>query len=159
MSFRIGIGYDVHKLSEGESLWLGGINIPHDKGTVAWSDGDVLLHAICDAMLGAAKLRDIGYHFPDTADEFRNADSKRLLKESYSLVQKKGFELVNIDAVVVAQRPKLKDFIPEMEECIAKVLGVSADAVSVKATTTEFLGFEGREEGISVQAIAMIQSI
>jgi len=159
MNYRIGIGYDVHKLAEGESLWLGGITIPHDKGTVAWSDGDVLLHAICDAMLGAARLRDIGYHFPDSSDEFRNADSKILLKESYSLVREKGYELVNIDAVIVAQRPKLKNYIPGMEECIAGVLGVQADAISIKATTTEFLGFEGREEGISVQAVAMLKSM
>jgi 2-C-methyl-D-erythritol 2,4-cyclodiphosphate synthase len=159
MGFRIGIGYDVHKLAEGESLWLGGIKIPHEKGTIAHSDGDVLLHAICDALLGAAKLRDIGFHFPDTSEEFRNVDSKKLLSDSYSLVKGKGYELVNIDATIVAQRPKLRDFIPEMENSIAKVLEVSVGDVGIKATTTECLGFEGREEGISVQAVVLLQAL
>jgi 2-C-methyl-D-erythritol 2,4-cyclodiphosphate synthase len=146
-------------LAEGETLWLGGILIPHDKGLVAHSDGDVLLHAICDALLGAAKLRDIGYHFPDTSSEFKNIDSKVLLAETYRLVTEKGFSLVNLDATISAQRPKLKDFIPGMEEAIAEVLKVDVEAINIKATTTEKLGFEGREEGISVQAIVLIEKI
>lgn len=159
MSYRIGLGYDVHQLAEGETLWLGGILIPHDKGLIAHSDGDVLLHAICDALLGAAKLRDIGYHFPDTSSEFKNIDSKVLLAETCRLVTEKGFRLVNLDATISAQRPKLKDYIPQMEETIAHVLKVDVDAINIKATTTEKLGFEGREEGISVQAVVLIEKI
>ena len=159
MSYRIGLGYDVHQLAEGETLWLGGVLIPHDKGLIAHSDGDVLLHAICDALLGAAKLRDIGYHFPDTSSEFKNIDSKVLLTETYRLVSEKGFRLVNLDATISAQRPKLKDFIPHMEQTIAFVLKVEVDAINIKATTTEKLGFEGREEGISVQAVVLIEKI
>ncbi len=157
MSYRVGLGYDVHRLAEGETLWIGGILIPHEKGLVAHSDGDVLLHAICDALLGAAKLRDIGYHFPDTSAEFKNIDSKVLLAETYRLVTLKGYRLVNIDATVSAQRPKLKDYIPGMEETIAHVLNIDVDAINIKATTTEKLGFEGREEGISVQAVVLIE--
>jgi len=157
MSYRIGLGYDVHQLANGETLWLGGIQIPHEKGLVAHSDGDVLLHAICDALLGAAKLRDIGYHFPDTSTAFKNIDSKILLAETYRLVIEKGFQLVNLDATISAQRPKLKGYIPEMETTIARVLKVDVDMVNIKATTTEKLGFEGREEGISVQAVVLIE--
>jgi len=159
MSYRVGLGYDVHQLAEGETLWLGGILIPHNKGLIAHSDGDVLLHAICDALLGAAKLRDIGYHFPDSSSEFKNIDSKLLLVETYRLVTEKGFRLVNLDATISAQRPKLKDFIPGMEETIAQVLKVDVEAINIKATTTEKLGFEGREEGISVQAVVLIEKI
>lgn len=159
MSYRVGLGYDVHRLAKGESLWLGGIEIPHIKGTVAHSDGDVLLHAICDAMLGAAKLRDIGFHFPDTSDDFKNADSKDLLRETNRLVGDKGYRVVNIDATVAAERPKLKNYIPEMEETISGILNIDFDDVGIKATTTEKLGFEGREEGISVQAIVLLQKI
>jgi 2-C-methyl-D-erythritol 2,4-cyclodiphosphate synthase len=154
--YRIGIGYDVHQLAEGEELWLGGILLPHVKGTVAHSDGDVLLHAICDAILGAAKLRDIGFHFPDTSLDFKNIDSKKLLLSSWQLVKSKGYAIQNIDAVVVAQQPKLKDYIPAMEFVIASILEIDPDNVNIKATTTEKLGFEGREEGISVQAIALL---
>lgn len=157
MSFRVGIGYDVHRLAEGESLWLGGILIPHHKGTVAHSDGDVVIHAICDALLGALKLRDIGTHFPDNSAEFKNIDSKILLKRSYDLVKGKGYELVNLDASISAQQPRLNPFVPQMEETMAEVLGVDIDCISVKATTTEKLGFEGREEGISVTAIVLLQ--
>ncbi len=157
MSFRVGIGYDVHRLAEGESLWLGGILIPHHKGTVAHSDGDVVIHAICDALLGALKLRDIGTHFPDNSAEFKNIDSKILLKRSYDLVKGKGYELVNLDASISAQQPRLTPFVPQMEEIMAEVLGVDIDCISVKATTTEKLGFEGREEGISVTAIVLLQ--
>jgi 2-C-methyl-D-erythritol 2,4-cyclodiphosphate synthase len=138
-------------------LWLGGILIPHSKGTVAHSDGDVLIHAICDAMLGALKLRDIGTHFPDTAAEFKNIDSKILLKKSYELVKQKGYEIVNIDSTVQAQQPKLKPHIPAMEQCMADVLEIDVDRVSVKATTTETLGFEGREEGMSVNAVVLLK--
>ena len=159
MNYRIGLGYDVHQLLSGEELWLGGILIPHDKGTVAHSDGDVLLHAICDALLGAAALRDIGFHFPDTDNTYRNADSKQLLSEVYRMVKEKGYTLVNLDATISAQQPKLKEWIPSMEIVISEVLGCSKDQVSIKATTTERLGFEGREEGISVQAVVLIERL
>nr|WP_319998948.1 2-C-methyl-D-erythritol 2,4-cyclodiphosphate synthase [uncultured Draconibacterium sp.] len=159
MDYRIGQGYDVHRLAEGETLWLGGVLIPHSKGTVAHSDGDVLIHAICDAMLGALKLRDIGTHFPDTAAEFKNIDSKILLKKSYELVKQRGYEIVNIDSTVQAQQPKLKPYIPAMEQCMADVLEIDVDRVSVKATTTETLGFEGREEGMSVNAVVLLKRI
>jgi len=159
MSFRVGLGYDVHQLVVGETLWLGGILIPHDKGLVAHSDGDVLLHAICDALLGAAKLRDIGFHFPDTSSEYKNIDSKLLLAETYHLVTNKGYRLINLDATISAQRPRLKDYIPQMESAIAGVLQVDLEAINIKATTTEKLGFEGREEGISVQAVVLIEKV
>lgn len=159
MDFRIGQGYDVHRLAEGETLWLGGVLIPHHQGTVAHSDGDVLIHAICDALLGALKLRDIGTHFPDTVSEFKNIDSKILLQKSYELVKQKGYKIVNIDSTIQAQQPKLKMHIPEMEQCMANVMEIDADQVSVKATTTEKLGFEGREEGISVHAVVLLKRI
>jgi 2-C-methyl-D-erythritol 2,4-cyclodiphosphate synthase len=159
MSYRIGLGYDVHQLAEGETLWLGGMLIPHSKGLIAHSDGDVLLHAICDALLGAAKLRDIGYHFPDTMSEFKNIDSKLLLTKTYQMVVDKGYTLVNLDATISAQQPKLKNYIPKMEKIIAQVMNINVDAINIKATTTEKLGFEGREEGISVQAVVLIEKI
>ena len=158
MNFRIGQGYDVHRLAEGETLWLGGVLIPHSKGTVAHSDGDVVIHAICDALLGAAKLRDIGTHFPDTSSEFKNIDSKILLDKTCQLIKAKGFQIVNIDCTINAQQPKLKPFIPEMEKTMAAVLGINEEQVSVKATTTEKLGFEGREEGISVNAVVLLKN-
>ena len=157
MSYRIGIGYDVHQLAEGETLWLGGVLIPHTKGLVSHSDGDVLLHAICDALLGAAKLRDLGYHFPDTSAEFKSIDSKVLLTRTYRMVTDKGFSLVNLDATITAQRPRLKEYIHEMEATIADVLKADIETINIKATTTEELGFEGREEGISVQAVVLIE--
>lgn len=157
MDLRIGYGYDVHRLAEGETLWLGGILIFHHKGTVAHSDGDVLVHAVCDALLGALKLRDIGTHFPDDAAEFKDIDSKILLKKSYELVKARGYEIVNIDSTVNAQQPKLKPYIPEMEATMANVLGIDVDQISVKATTTEKMGFEGREEGISVNAVVLLK--
>lgn len=156
MKVRVGFGYDVHRLAEGETLWLGGIHIPHSKGTVAHSDGDVIIHAACDALLGAAGLRDIGYHFPDHSDDFKNIDSKILLKETRALVNGKGYDIGNIDITIAAQQPRLKDYIPLMEETLAGVLGLEQGAVSVKATTTEKLGFEGREEGISAYAVALV---
>lgn len=159
MDFRIGQGYDVHRLAEGETLWLGGILIPHDKGTIAHSDGDVLIHAICDALLGAVRLRDIGTNFPDNSAEFKNIDSKILLKRSYDLVKTKGYEVVNIDATISAQQPKLKPYIPEMETTLAAVLEIDSEQISVKATTTEKLGFEGREEGISALAVVLIKKM
>ncbi|NOQ27770.1 MAG: 2-C-methyl-D-erythritol 2,4-cyclodiphosphate synthase [Bacteroidales bacterium] len=157
MSFRIGHGYDVHKLEDGRKLFLGGIKIPHTKGCIAHSDGDVLIHAICDALLGAAALRDIGYHFPDTNQDFKNIDSKILLKKTLELVLSKGYSLVNIDSTVCLQKPKIQDYIPEMTKTLASVLNTNQDNISVKATTTEKLGFVGREEGISAHAVVLIQ--
>ncbi|MGQ7870083.1 2-C-methyl-D-erythritol 2,4-cyclodiphosphate synthase [Sunxiuqinia sp. sy24] len=156
MPFRIGYGYDVHSLAAGESLWLGGVLIQHDKGTVAHSDGDVIIHALCDAMLGAVKLRDIGYHFPDNSADFKNVDSKKLLVKVNELVESKGYILGNADITIAAQKPKLKDHIPLMEQKLAEVLQADGDAVSIKATTTEKLGFEGREEGMSAHAVVLL---
>jgi len=157
MDFRIGQGFDVHQLAEGESFIIGGIDIPHSKGTVAHSDGDVLIHAICDALLGSLNLRDIGYHFPDTSNQFKNIDSKILLKESYQLVKDKGYELVNIDSTICLQKPKIKDYIEPMKQSLAKVLEVDVDQISIKATTTEKLGFVGREEGISAHVAVLVK--
>lgn len=159
MSFRIGQGYDVHLLAGGESLWLGGILIPHCKGTIAHSDGDVLIHAICDALLGAVKLGDIGLHFPDSMEKFKNIDSKFLLKETLYLVQERGYAIVNIDATVSAEKPKLRPFISNMEETMAGILEINPEQISIKATTTEKLGFEGREEGISALAVVLVEKI
>lgn len=159
MNFRIGYGYDVHRLAEGETLWLGGVLLLHSKGTVAHSDGDVLIHALCDAMLGAAKLGDIGRHFPDTSSDYKNIDSKILLARTNELIANKGYQVGNLDITVAAQQPKLSPFIPEMEQTIAQILGIDIDAVSIKATTTEELGFEGREEGISVHAVVLLERV
>lgn len=159
MNFRIGYGYDVHRLTEGETLWLGGVFIPHSKGTIAHSDGDVLIHALCDAMLGAAKMGDIGRHFPETSDEYKNIDSKILLLKTNELIATKNYQVGNLDITVAVQQPKLKPFIPEIEETIARILGIEVDAVSIKATTTEELGFEGREEGISVHAVVLLEKL
>lgn len=156
---RIGQGYDVHKLVEGRELWLCGVNIPHTHGLLGHSDADVAIHALCDALLGAAACRDIGYHFPDTDEKFKGADSKKLLKEVVEIIGRKGYSVGNVDVTIVAQAPKLKDFIETMRETLAKVLGVDVDRVSVKATTTEHLGFEGRKEGISAMAVALIESL
>jgi 2-C-methyl-D-erythritol 2,4-cyclodiphosphate synthase len=156
MKFKIGFGYDVHQLADGESLIIGGATIPHSKGTIAHSDGDVLIHAICDAMLGAANLRDIGYQFPDTSLEYKNIDSKILLKKTAELLREKGYEIGNIDSTLALQKPKIKDYILEMQETLSSVLGIPADDISVKATTTERLGFEGREEGVSAYATVLI---
>ncbi len=157
MGFRIGHGFDVHRLAEGEELWLGGIKIPHYKGTVAHSDGDVLIHAICDALLGAAKLGDIGYHFPDNDPKFKNVDSKVLLKKTCKLLTHCNYSIVNVDSTICAQKPKLKDFIEDMEKVLANTMQIDLEKVSIKATTTEKLGFVGREEGISVYAVALIE--
>ena len=157
MNFRIGQGYDVHRLADGESLWLGGIQIEHYKGTVAHSDGDVLIHAICDALLGALKLGDIGIHFPDSSDQYKNIDSKILLNYVNAMIVEKGYQIVNIDSTINAQQPKLKPYIADMEKAMANALGINPDQVSVKATTTENLGFEGREEGISASAVVLLK--
>lgn len=158
MDIRIGNGYDVHALAPGESLWLGGIEFQHEKGTVAHSDGDVLIHAICDAMLGALALRDIGFHFPDTSSDYKNADSKVLLKRCADLIAQHGYRIGNIDSTLCAQRPKLMNRIPEMCQCLASILELPVDRVSVKATTTEHLGFVGREEGMSAYAVIILFS-
>lgn len=154
---RVGFGYDVHRLVEGRELWLGGIRLEHDKGLLGHSDADVLIHAICDALLGAANMRDIGYHFPDTAGEFENIDSKILLKKTVQLIATKGYRVGNIDATVCAERPKLNLHIPQMKQTLAAVMGVEEDDVSIKATTTEKLGFTGRQEGISAYATVLIE--
>ena len=156
MKIRTGFGFDVHRLVEGRDLWLGGIKIEHAKGLLGHSDADVLIHAICDALLGAANMRDIGYHFPDTAGEFENIDSKILLKKTVALIATKGYTVGNIDATVCAERPKLKNHIPQMQQVLAEVMGIDAEDVSIKATTTEKLGFTGREEGISAYAVVLI---
>ena len=154
---RIGMGYDVHQLVTDRDLWLGGVKIPHSLGLLGHSDADVLIHAICDALLGAANMRDIGYHFPDTSDETLDMDSKIILRQTVALIATRGYHVVNIDATVCAERPKLNPHIPAMCECMAQVIGIDADCVSVKATTTERLGFTGRQEGISAYAVALIE--
>ena len=156
MDFRIGHGYDVHALREGLRLVLGGIEIPHEKGCVAHSDGDVAIHAVCDALLGAAALGEIGLHFPDTSDDFKGIDSKILLQRVVALLRERGYEVGNIDCTIRMQRPKLRPHIDAMRAAMAEAMGVAVDRVSVKATTTERLGFEGREEGVSVSAVALI---
>ena len=157
--YRIGLGYDVHALVPNRELWLGGIKVPHTLGLLGHSDADVLIHAICDAMLGAANLKDIGYHFPDTSSDFKNIDSKILLRECNRLIKEKGYVISNIDSTICAQKPKLKDYIDPMRECLADVLELDADCVSVKATTTEKLGFVGKEEGISAQAVVLLKKV
>ena len=159
VDLRIGNGYDVHRLAEGYDLWLGGIKVEHTKGSVGHSDGDVLIHAICDALFGALAMRDIGYHFPDTDPSLKNIDSKVLLRKTMELIRKKGYDVVNIDSVICLQRPKIKLFIPQMQEVLARVIGVDEDCVSIKATTTEQLGFEGREEGVSAYAVVLLTKV
>ena len=154
--FRIGQGYDVHALGEGLRLVIGGVEIPHEKGCVAHSDGDVLIHALCDALLGAAALGDIGLHFPDTSQEFRDIDSKLLLARCARMVRDAGYEIGNADCTVMMQRPRLRPHIDRMRATLAQVMGIPTAAVSVKATTTEHLGFEGREEGVSASAAVLL---
>lgn len=156
MNIRIGQGIDFHRLEEGLNFWLGGVKIPSEKGCVAHSDGDVLLHAICDALLGAAGLRDIGYYFPDTSNDFRNIDSKILLKKTFDLIKEKGYSIVNIDSTVCLEKPKISSFIQEMKTIISKIVDTDADNIAIKATTTEKLGFAGREEGIFALAVVLI---
>lgn len=156
MSIRVGFGYDVHKIVENRDLWLGGVKIDAPFGLLGHSDADVLIHAICDALLGAANLRDIGYHFPDTATAYKDIDSKILLRETMSLLRGKGYELGNIDCTVCAEAPKINPHIEAMQACLCETMGVPPDTVSIKATTTERLGFTGRMEGISAYAVALI---
>ena len=156
MDIRVGFGFDVHRLVEGRELWLGGIRINHDKGLLGHSDADVLIHAICDALLGAANMRDIGYHFPDTSADTLDIDSKVLLRKTVALIAEKGYAPGNIDATVCAERPKINPHVDAMRKCLADVMGVDEDRVSIKATTTERLGFTGREEGMSAYAVATV---
>lgn len=156
MKIRVGMGYDVHRLVPGRALWLGGIKIEHPLGLLGHSDADVLIHVICDALLGAANMRDIGYHFPDTAAETLDVDSKLLLRKTIDLIASKGYTVGNIDATICAERPKLNPHVPAMRACLAEVMGVDEEDISIKATTTEKLGFTGREEGISAYAVALI---
>lgn len=157
MKIRTGLGYDVHRLVEGRDLWLGGIKIPHTLGLLGHSDADVLIHAICDALLGAANMRDIGYHFPDTSADTLDIDSKILLKKTVDLIATKGYHIGNIDATICAERPKINPHVPTMKACLAEVMGIDEDDISIKATTTERLGFTGREEGISAYAVVLIE--
>ena len=157
VEIRVGTGFDVHQLVENRDLWLGGIKIDYEKGLLGHSDADVLIHAICDALLGAAALRDIGYHFPDTSAQFKGIDSKILLQKTIDLLAEKGWHLVNVDATICAERPKINPHIPAMKACLAPLMKGDEDAVSIKATTTEKLGFTGREEGISAYATVLIE--
>ncbi len=156
MNFRVGFGYDMHRLVEGRDLWLGGIKIDFAKGLAGHSDADVLVHTICDALLGAANLRDIGYHFPDTDGEFHNIDSKVLLKKTVALLRDKGYEISNIDSTICAEYPKLNPHIPAMQQKLSEVMSLDIDLISIKATTSEKMGFVGREEGITAYAVALI---
>lgn len=154
---KIGFGFDVHQLAEGKDFWLGGIRIKHHKGAVGHSDADVMIHAICDALLGAANLGDIGKHFPDTSAEFKNIDSKLLLKRVVELLTEKKFSIGNVDVTLCLQQPKIASYIPEMVSTLSGVMNISSDDISIKATTTEKLGYVGREEGVSCYAVALIE--
>ena len=159
MNFRVGFGYDVHAFAPDRDLWLGGVKIEHHTGLLGHSDADVLIHALCDALLGAANLRDIGFHFPDTADEFKNIDSKILLKATMELLRAKGYEFGNADCTVCAEVPKLNPHIPTMQSTMADVMKISAEQISIKATTSEKMGFVGRKEGIAAYATVLIYKI
>lgn len=159
MDLRIGFGVDFHQLTEGRDFWLGGVKIEHHKGALGHSDADVLLHAICDAMLGAACLGDIGVHFPDTDASYKNIDSKILLLKTAGLIKDKGYAFVNADTTLCLQAPKIKDYIPRMQEAIATILSIEKDAISIKATTTEKMGFVGREEGLVAYATVLLKKI
>ncbi len=159
MSFRIGFGIDFHQLVTGRELWLGGINLPHEKGALGHSDADVLLHSICDALLGAACLGDIGVHFPDTSDEFKNIDSKILLQKTFLLINNAGYKVGNIDSTICIEKPKIQSYVPAMRKVIAELLAIEESAVSIKATTSEKMGFVGREEGVAAYASVLIESI
>lgn len=159
MNIRIGFGVDFHQLVEGRDLWLGGIKIPHDKGALGHSDADVLLHAICDAMLGAACLGDIGVHFPDTSADFKDIDSKILLRKSLQLIQQEGYTVVNLDTTLCLEAPKIKPFVPQMQQTIADILGLTIKDVSIKATTTEKMGFVGRKEGLVAYATVLLKAL
>jgi len=157
MEFRVGNGYDVHQLAPGLPLVLGGVKVAHTKGCVAHSDGDVLIHALCDALLGALALGDIGQHFPDTSDEYAGIDSKLLLARVVEMVRERGWEIVNVDNTLLAQKPKIAPYVPQMRQTLAEVMGIPVDRVAVKATTTERLGFVGREEGVAAYATCLLQ--
>lgn len=157
MDFRIGFGYDVHQLQQGLPFWLGGVQIEHTKGSLGHSDGDALIHALCDAMLGAANLGDIGVHFPDTDPSLKGIDSKILLRKTMDIIAKKGYTIGNIDSTICLQRPKVKDYIPKMQAELAKALDIEPQQISIKATTTEKLGFVGREEGVSAYAVVLLR--
>jgi len=159
MSYRIGSGVDFHQMVEGRDLWVGGVKIPHHKGSLGHSDADVLLHAICDAMLGALCLGDIGYHFPDTNNDFKNIDSKILLKRTFDLITSKNYEVVNIDSTLCLQAPKIAPYISSMQQAIAEILQLDISDVSIKATTTEKMGFVGREEGLIAYASVLLKKI
>jgi 2-C-methyl-D-erythritol 2,4-cyclodiphosphate synthase len=156
MQIRVGFGYDVHQLTDGRELWIGGVKIPHSKGLLGHSDADVLLHAICDALLGAANLRDIGFHFPDTSSDFKGADSKILLQKSCALVRGNGWEISNIDCTLCLEKPKIMSFVDGMRNAISEFAGITVDQISIKATTSEKIGFVGREEGANAYAVALI---
>ena len=157
MKIRVGFGYDVHQLTENRELWLGGVRIPHDKGALGHSDADVLLHAICDALLGAAGKRDIGFYFPDTSSEFKNIDSKILLQRTIQVLKDDGWKVGNIDSTLCMERPKIMSFVPEMKKVISSICEIEEEDVSIKATTSEKMGFVGREEGVNAYAVALIQ--
>ena len=156
---RVGFGFDVHRLVPDRELWIGGIRLDYELGLLGHSDADVLIHAICDALLGAANMRDIGYHFPDTSDETLNMDSKIILKKTIDLIASKGYTLGNIDATICAEKPKMNPHIPQMQQTMANVIGCDPDQISIKATTTEKLGFTGRMEGISAYAVALLEKV
>ncbi len=157
MQIRVGFGYDMHRFAEGRELWIGGVKLAHSRGLLGHSDADVLIHAICDALLGAANLRDIGYHFPDTSPDYKDADSKILLRKCISLLYEKGYRVGNIDSTVCAEQPKLNPYIPAMQQVLAKLMDLDSDDISIKATTSEKMGFVGREEGITAYAVALIE--
>lgn len=157
MKVRVGFGYDVHRLADNRELWLGGVKIEHSQGLLGHSDADVLIHSVCDALLGAANLRDIGFHFPDTAGEYKNIDSKILLKKTLDVISEKGYNIGNIDATICAERPKINPHIPQMQKVMAEILQISVDDISIKATTSEKMGFVGREEGFAAYAVALIE--
>ena len=157
MKIRVGFGYDVHRLAPGRELWLGGIKFDYPMGLLGHSDADVLIHAICDALLGAANMRDIGYHFPDTEAEYKDVDSKLLLSETVELIATKGYRVGNVDATICAEKPKLNPHIPAMQQVLSRLMKIDIDEVSIKATTTEKLGFTGREEGLSAYATVLIE--
>ena len=159
MNIRVGFGYDVHIFAPGREFWMGGIKIEHEVGLLGHSDADVLIHALCDALLGAANLRDIGFHFPDTASEYKNIDSKILLVETMRLLRQKGYEFGNADCTVCAEEPKLNPHIPAMQKCLAEVMGVDSDTISIKATTSEKMGFVGRKEGIAAYVTVLISKV
>lgn len=158
MKIRIGYGIDYHQLQEGLPFWIGGIEVPHTKGALGHSDADVLLHAICDALLGALALGDIGKHFPDTDPQYKGIDSKILLKRTYDLINEKGYSIINIDSSLCLEKPKIKPHIPAIQETIANILNIGIDDISIKATTTEKMGFVGREEGVTAHAVVLLQS-